>query len=656
MRRLGKSRECLDFPHGPVLVLLRSGLWLLNSTVLMAQIDLQNTEIDGLFDWWGHNMTNLASCFPNDKTLHFCCAVLFDFIASTAVKVKSVAATCCLWQTGFISEDEKNAVVLHFLERSLKDGLPAEKVAAGGLTRGVGMQIPDQMRRILFYADCLQNSLQLHSNFLSELAGSIFSGALTREMAQEKLEYFGVDPKRQSQTWVFREEADGPHVARALEVAAQKTDVPMLSWVLETYGKVAKRCLVDGNSATVPLGARALMGADTDRLCVGRGGGISRRAECRIREAGLVWDGKTFRLFSSRNLILETPGSSSCSAALDENDRQAIENEIKRQRGSGWGLEAGQPSSPFHSADVRMHEEEGEMGTLYPPRVLAFERLVEHLGTDVFPALDWLVDLGRVDAVEVLFRRYHIDLSTPMTDNLEEIVEAEREEEEAGKGEDVSGICHSVMVLPITLDCRGRHSFCRVCLRRVRYPSSDRPYIPCPMCREDVFFPYGHECLSDRQARALREWICREGEASVDQVDGRSEEDERLTIHQNNTERPSLWWARTWWEERGRYWSKADTLGSCMLAIASASCSIGVMEKLCKDFGMNPATATFLGRSMLQVAVTCNQVVSAKWLLHRAPSLVSLVCRENGRAPVDVAAQKGHTQMVSVLKSYMHPQ
>uniref|UniRef100_A0A0G4F3C2 RING-type domain-containing protein n=1 Tax=Chromera velia CCMP2878 TaxID=1169474 RepID=A0A0G4F3C2_9ALVE len=488
------------------------------------------------------------------------CAISASAISFILLVLRLAAAACTLFQEDFINGEEKNTILLHFVERSLTEGLSAEKTAHGLFVGGAGMCITDQMKRITFCADCVQDMILSHSAFLTEVAGSILSGTLTPETALQRLEHLGLNPRK---FYILSNAADVDQTFHAAQVAAQKTDIPMLSWVLQTYGKfIRTRISERSNSASVPLGARALMGADTDGLCWG--GTANRRAMSRIRDAVRLWDGKgAFADFVESEFL--SGDSSASSVILDEEEKRAIEREVKRQRGTGWGLKPAKSLPPVSAGGVNMQleekqkeeEGEGEMGTLYESRVLAFERLVEHFGTGVFPALDSLVDLGRVDAVDFLLRAYTIDLSTPLTDNLEDILEAERAEGKEGQegGEkEVCGICHAAIVHPVTLECNGRHTFCSVCLRRVRYPSADRPYVPCPMCREEVWFPYGYKSMSDRQAKSLREWITREGGASTNPADEQSDEEEcdPSTRHQSKAERPPLWWARKWWEEKGR--------------------------------------------------------------------------------------------------------
>uniref|UniRef100_A0A0G4F890 Uncharacterized protein n=1 Tax=Chromera velia CCMP2878 TaxID=1169474 RepID=A0A0G4F890_9ALVE len=88
---------------------------------LMSYIDLQNTDVDGLFNWVNLNLMNLAYHFPNEQILHFCHSALLDFVAGEPVKVKSAAAICSLFQNGLITAAEKDALILHFLERSLRE-------------------------------------------------------------------------------------------------------------------------------------------------------------------------------------------------------------------------------------------------------------------------------------------------------------------------------------------------------------------------------------------------------------------------------------------------------------------------------------------------------------------------------------------------------
>uniref|UniRef100_A0A0K6SB23 RING-type domain-containing protein n=1 Tax=Chromera velia CCMP2878 TaxID=1169474 RepID=A0A0K6SB23_9ALVE len=500
----------------------------------------------------------------------------------------------------------------------------------------------------------------LHFHFLQQLSYAIFTRDMTPEKAQERLRYLGVDPEMFG---LFDSGVD--QVLGCVRVACLCSDARMLRWLLDTYGEMTNLRELAEREAYIPIGGRALMGRDGRELSEG-GYGEDQKMN-RVKMISMFWDGQgSFADFLERRMKDRYGGED----PRERDIQRSVDKEIKRQRGTGWGLREKERNKSEQEQEQEGQQEEevgeGDMGTLFPSRVSTFEMLVDHIGLSVVPPLDPLVDLGRVDILEYLIKKYEIDLLIPLPDNLEEVLEAEREEElqateNGGEEGDTCGICCDKMVNPITLDCPGKHTFCRVCLRRVRYPNAERPNIPCPLCRHEVYFPHAHDSVSDRQARALREWITRDKNSprhsSEDESDRDSNDreiEDRSRSHQWNKKRPPLWWARRWWEGRGRLWDKADTLGSSLLAVAFASSAMGVVEKLRKDFGMDPGKATFLGRSMLHVAVTCGQRVSVKWLLSRyGAELASLVCREDGRAPVHVAALQGDDHLIGVLEDFV---
>uniref|UniRef100_A0A0G4HQ53 Uncharacterized protein n=1 Tax=Chromera velia CCMP2878 TaxID=1169474 RepID=A0A0G4HQ53_9ALVE len=88
-------------------------------TYLMGHIDLFTTDVVGLFQWASGHVMSWAHHFPNRHILRVCHSALFSSLTGDRWKLKSLAATCSLFQNKLITPVERDRLILNLLERAV---------------------------------------------------------------------------------------------------------------------------------------------------------------------------------------------------------------------------------------------------------------------------------------------------------------------------------------------------------------------------------------------------------------------------------------------------------------------------------------------------------------------------------------------------------